>query len=91
MSIGTVYTHEYPVLPVLTTRAFVPIRSDPLFRPWVEKYAKDKKLFFSDFAVAFKKLIELVSRSIYPSIALSASLKLTDVLCCLFCRELGRT
>ena len=32
---------------------------DPAFRPWVEKYAADQKLFFNDFAVAFGKLIEL--------------------------------
>jgi len=31
---------------------------DPKFRPWVEKYKQDEKLFFSDFAAAFKKLTE---------------------------------
>jgi len=32
---------------------------DKDFRPWVEKYAADQKLFFKDFAAAFAKLIEL--------------------------------
>lgn len=39
---------------------------DPKFRPWVEKYAEDKDLFFDDFARVFAKLIELgVHRSDY--------------------------
>ncbi|KAF2137598.1 class II peroxidase [Aplosporella prunicola CBS 121167] len=33
--------------------------SDPAFRPWVEKYAKDRDAFFADFAKVFAKLIEL--------------------------------
>ncbi|KAK6083030.1 Cytochrome c peroxidase, mitochondrial [Seiridium cupressi] len=33
--------------------------SDPAFRPWVEKYAKDKELFFDHFAKVFAKLLEL--------------------------------
>lgn len=32
---------------------------DPKFRVWVEKYAKDKDLFFRDFAKVFTKLLEL--------------------------------
>jgi len=32
---------------------------DPKFRPHVEKYAKDEEAFFKDFAMAFKKLLEL--------------------------------
>lgn len=32
---------------------------DPKFRPWVEKYAEDKELFFEDFAKVFSKLLEL--------------------------------
>lgn len=32
---------------------------DPKFRPWVEKYAEDKDLFFDHFAKVFAKLIEL--------------------------------
>lgn len=32
---------------------------DPKFRVWVEKYAKDKDLFFADFAKVFGKLLEL--------------------------------
>jgi len=32
---------------------------DAAFRPWVEKYAKDEKLFFEHFAAAFAKLMEL--------------------------------
>ncbi|KDN52679.1 class II peroxidase [Tilletiaria anomala UBC 951] len=32
---------------------------DPSFRPWVEKYATDKDLFFDHFTKAFAKLIEL--------------------------------
>jgi len=30
---------------------------DAKFRPWVEKYADDRDLFFDDFAKAFAKLI----------------------------------
>ncbi|RYP81819.1 hypothetical protein DL770_005774 [Monosporascus sp. CRB-9-2] len=33
--------------------------SDPAFRPWVERYARDKDLFFEHFAAAFAKLLEL--------------------------------
>ncbi|OTA98640.1 hypothetical protein M426DRAFT_325798 [Hypoxylon sp. CI-4A] len=33
--------------------------SDPEFRPWVERYAKDKDLFFDHFAKVFAKLLEL--------------------------------
>lgn len=37
---------------------------DPIFRKWVESYAEDRDLFFSHFASAFAKLIELgVDRS----------------------------
>lgn len=32
---------------------------DAAFKPWVEKYAEDQKLFFSDFAKVFGKLVEL--------------------------------
>ncbi|PWN48218.1 heme peroxidase [Violaceomyces palustris] len=32
---------------------------DEAFRPWVERYAEDQDLFFSDFAKVFAKLIEL--------------------------------
>ncbi|WOO82543.1 Putative heme-binding peroxidase [Vanrija pseudolonga] len=32
---------------------------DPVFRPWVEKYAADQALLFKDFAAAFGKLLEL--------------------------------
>jgi len=32
---------------------------DKNFKPWVEKYAKDEELFFTDFAAAFHKLLEL--------------------------------
>eukprot|EP00281_Chroomonas_sp_CCMP1168_P015060 CAMPEP_0206216488 /NCGR_PEP_ID=MMETSP0047_2-20121206/2746_1 /ASSEMBLY_ACC=CAM_ASM_000192 /TAXON_ID=195065 /ORGANISM="Chroomonas mesostigmatica_cf, Strain CCMP1168" /LENGTH=330 /DNA_ID=CAMNT_0053638835 /DNA_START=115 /DNA_END=1104 /DNA_ORIENTATION=- len=32
---------------------------DDGFRPYVEKYAQDKKAFFDDFSVAFEKLLEL--------------------------------
>lgn len=32
---------------------------DPVFRPWVEKYAADQELLFKDFAAAFGKLLEL--------------------------------
>lgn len=34
---------------------------DPVFRPWVEKYAADQSLFFKDFANAFGKLIGMPS------------------------------
>lgn len=29
------------------------------FKPWVEKYAKDKDLFYDEFAKVFARLIEL--------------------------------
>ena len=32
---------------------------DPVFRMYVEAYAKDEVLFFKDFAKAFAKLLEL--------------------------------
>lgn len=32
---------------------------DKVFRPWVEKYAEDKELFFEHFAKVFGKLMEL--------------------------------
>lgn len=32
---------------------------DPKFKPIVEEYAKDKAVFFKDFAAAFGKLMEL--------------------------------
>ena len=35
------------------------LTQDDKFRPWVEKYAADQKLFFDDFAKVFAKLIEL--------------------------------
>jgi cytochrome c peroxidase len=33
--------------------------SDPAFRPWVERYAEDKDLFFDHFTKVFAKLLEL--------------------------------
>lgn len=33
--------------------------SDAAFRPWVERYARDKDLFFEHFAAVFAKLLEL--------------------------------
>lgn len=35
------------------------LKTDPAFRPWVERYAKDKELFFDHFAKVFAKLVEL--------------------------------
>jgi cytochrome c peroxidase len=32
---------------------------DPIFKKYVEKYAKDNDLFFKDFAAAVTKLFEL--------------------------------
>jgi cytochrome c peroxidase len=32
---------------------------DPIFRKYVELYAKDEDVFFKDFAKAFSKLLEL--------------------------------
>ncbi|KAI1770337.1 heme peroxidase [Hypoxylon cercidicola] len=37
----------------------VSLLSDPSFRPWVERYAADKDLFFDHFAKVFAKLLEL--------------------------------
>ncbi|ODQ63092.1 mitochondrial putative cytochrome c peroxidase [Nadsonia fulvescens var. elongata DSM 6958] len=45
---------EIMMLPIEMT-----LLEDKSFRPWVEVYAKDKELFFKDFAAAFGKLIEL--------------------------------
>ena len=33
--------------------------ADPVFKKWVEIYAKDEDKFFSDFATAFSKLLHL--------------------------------
>ncbi|KAI9730246.1 MAG: hypothetical protein M1834_006010 [Cirrosporium novae-zelandiae] len=33
--------------------------SDPSFSKWVHKYSQDKEIFFTDFAKAFAKLVEL--------------------------------
>ena len=33
--------------------------AEPAFKKWVEVYAKDEDLFFTDFAKAFAKLLEL--------------------------------
>jgi cytochrome c peroxidase len=35
------------------------LKDDKSFKPWVEKYAKDKDIFFADFAKVFEKLLEL--------------------------------
>ncbi|KAL5332720.1 putative heme-binding peroxidase [Aspergillus crustosus] len=48
--------HEEPLMMLPTDIA---LRDDDAFRPWVEKYADDKELFFDHFAKAFAKLIEL--------------------------------
>lgn len=32
---------------------------DRKFKPWVELYSKDEDRFFTDFAAAFSKLLEL--------------------------------
>ncbi|PLW06952.1 hypothetical protein PCANC_10116 [Puccinia coronata f. sp. avenae] len=48
------FGEELMMLP--TDRALV---SDPSFCQWVDKYADDRDLFFSDFAAAFAKLLEL--------------------------------
>ena len=37
----------------------VALLHDPAFRPWVERYAEDKDLFFEHFAAVFAKLLEL--------------------------------
>lgn len=34
-------------------------KKDPVFMKWVEYYAASEKRFFCDFAIAFKKLLEL--------------------------------
>jgi cytochrome c peroxidase len=33
--------------------------ADPIFREYVELYAKDSDVFFKDFSAAFGKLLEL--------------------------------
>ncbi|RDW65794.1 peroxidase [Aspergillus mulundensis] len=45
--------------PLMMLPTDVALRDDPAFRPWVERYAKDKELFFDHFAKVFAKLIEL--------------------------------
>lgn len=47
------------------------LAQDESFGPWVERYAKDKNLFFDHFAKAFAKLLEL-------GIARDASGKITN-------------
>ncbi|KAI0125534.1 peroxiredoxin [Xylariales sp. AK1849] len=37
----------------------IALLSDPSFRPWVEKYAEDKDLFFNHFSKVFARLLEL--------------------------------
>ena len=39
---------------------------DTAFLPYVEKYSKDKKAFFSDFSAAFQKLEELGTSGLTP-------------------------
>lgn len=39
---------------------------DPSFKPYVEKYAQDQNEFFKDYAVAFKKLVELGYNALTP-------------------------
>ena len=43
----------------MTLPADLAFITDPVFRPIVEEYAKDKEVFFKDFAAAFAKLLEL--------------------------------
>ncbi|KAL4779700.1 putative heme-binding peroxidase [Aspergillus varians] len=45
--------------PLMMLPTDVSLRDDPAFRPWVEKYAEDKDLFFDHFTKAFAKLVEL--------------------------------
>ncbi|KAL2821394.1 putative heme-binding peroxidase [Aspergillus cavernicola] len=45
--------------PLMMLPTDIALRDDPAFRPWVEKYEKDKELFFDHFSTAFAKLIEL--------------------------------
>lgn len=47
---------EEPLMMLPTDMA---LKTDPAFRPWVEKYANDQELFFDHFSKAFAKLIEL--------------------------------
>lgn len=37
----------------------IALLEDPKFKVWVERYARDKDLFFADFALVFAKLMEL--------------------------------
>ena len=47
---------EEPLMMLPTDMA---LKTDSSFNPWVQKYAKDKDLFFDHFSKAFAKLIEL--------------------------------
>ncbi|WFC98390.1 cytochrome-c peroxidase [Malassezia yamatoensis] len=47
---------DEPLMMLPTDYALI---QDSEFRPWVEKYAADQKLFFDDFSKVFAKLIEL--------------------------------
>eukprot|EP00658_Telonema_sp_P-2_P085397 TRINITY_DN972_c0_g1_i1.p1 TRINITY_DN972_c0_g1~~TRINITY_DN972_c0_g1_i1.p1 ORF type:complete len:397 (+),score=85.46 TRINITY_DN972_c0_g1_i1:174-1364(+) len=49
------YTDQTEELMMLPTD--ICLLSDPSFRPWVEKYAKDEAAFFEDFTDAFSKLM----------------------------------
>lgn len=51
---GTEADEELMMLP-----SDVSLTTDPKFRPWVEKYAADKDLFYAEFAKTFGKLLEL--------------------------------
>ncbi|KAL4545135.1 hypothetical protein Ndes2526B_g02249 [Nannochloris sp. 'desiccata'] len=54
----------------------IALRDDRKFRKFVDLYAKDEEKFFSDFAAAFGKLIELgVPFPTAPAAAAAASPK----------------
>jgi len=49
------YTDETKELMMLPTD--MALKTDPAFRPWVQKYASDQRAFFDDFETAFSKLL----------------------------------
>ncbi|OJJ02599.1 hypothetical protein ASPVEDRAFT_131943 [Aspergillus versicolor CBS 583.65] len=62
--------------PLMMLPTDIALREDPKFRPWVEKYAKDKDLFFDHFSKVFAKLIELgIQRDVSGSVVNTDNVK----------------
>jgi len=54
----------------------IALLTDPVFRFYVEMYAEDKELFFSDFSMVFAKLLELgIRRDVYGHVVNEENVK----------------